>query len=118
MLAFVAVYSAFLRPWTSPSVKASPESRRWLVGGALCLGAQALLIVTPIALFGHATTANVLYSARGMWSVVIVWLVGHWFGNREQSLGRLIFISRLLGAALMTAAVIVVLLNPIIPRAR
>jgi len=114
MLGFVALYTAFLRPWTSPATPASPESRRWLIGGALCLGAQALLIVTPIALFGHATTANVLYSARGMWSVVIVWLVGHWFGNREQSLGRLIFLSRLLGAALMTAAVIVVLLNPIV----
>ncbi|HVJ67798.1 MAG TPA: hypothetical protein VM510_07440, partial [Caulifigura sp.] len=64
--------------------------------------------------WGHATTANVLYSARGMWSVLIVWLVGHWFGNREQSLGRGIFLARLLGAALMTAAVIVVLMNPIV----
>jgi hypothetical protein len=118
MLAFVAVYSAFLRPWTSQGVVASPESRRWLIGGAICLAAQALLIVTPIAFWGFATRANVLYSARGMWSVLIVWLVGHWFANREQSLGRGIFLCRLLGAALMTAAVIVVVLNPIVPPAR
>ena len=118
MLAFVAVHSAFLRPWTSPAPVASAESRRWLVGGALCLAAQALLIVTPIAVWGFATRANVLYSARGMWSVLIVWLVGHWFGNREQSLGRWIFVSRLVGAALMTIAVIVVVLNPLVPPAK
>ncbi|HVJ68253.1 MAG TPA: hypothetical protein VM510_09730, partial [Caulifigura sp.] len=37
MLAFVAVYSAFLRPWTTPAARSAPESRLWLVGGALCL---------------------------------------------------------------------------------
>lgn len=114
MMALVAVYSAFLRPWGTSSVGALPFARPWLVGGALCLALQALLIVTPIALYGHATTANVLYSARGMWSVLIVWLVGHWFGNREQRLGPRILTWRLLGAALMTAAVIVVLLNPVV----
>ena len=50
-----------------------------------------------------------------MWSVVIVWLVGHWFGNREQRLPRQVLICRLVGAALMTAAVIVVLTNPVQP---
>jgi len=118
MLAIVAIYSAFLRPWRT-GAKPLASARPWLVGGALCLAAQALLIVTPIALYGHATTANVLYSARGMWSVVIVWLVGHWFGNREQRLPRQVLVCRLLGAALMTAAVIVVLTNPVQPaRAR
>ncbi len=116
MLAMVAIFSAFLRPWGTPALAAPRAARLWLAGGAVFLAAQALLIVTPIALYGQATTANVLYSARGMWSVVIVWLIGHWFGNREQSLGRGILISRLVGAGLMTTAVIVVLLNPIASR--
>jgi drug/metabolite transporter (DMT)-like permease len=117
MMAMAAGYSVFLRPWGTPA-SAAPESRRWLAIAAVGLATQALLIITPIALYGQATTANVLYSARGMWSVLIVWLVGHWFGNREQTLGRGIFITRLIGAALMTAAVIVVVLNPIVPPAR
>lgn len=117
MMAIAAVYSVFLRP-SGPPASAAPASRRWLAVAALGLAAQALLIITPIALYGHATTANVLYSARGMWSVLIVWLIGHWFGNREQTLGRAIFVSRLFGAALMTIAVIVVVLNPIVPPTR
>jgi drug/metabolite transporter (DMT)-like permease len=113
MLGIVAVFSAFLRPWGSAATPAAVASRPWLAGGALFLAAQALLIVTPIALYGHATTANVLYSARGMWSVLIVWLVGHWFRNQEQRLPPRILVWRLIGAGLMTAAVIVVVMNPI-----
>ena len=52
-----------------------------------------------------------LYSSRGLWSVLAVWGVGHWFSNREQHLGSRVLVWRLLGAILMMAAIMLVLLN-------
>jgi drug/metabolite transporter (DMT)-like permease len=111
MMGCVALYTPLLRPWGRIPTREARPIGPWLTGGALCLATQALLIICPIAIWGQATTANVMYSARGMWSVVIVWLVGHWFGNREQQLGPRVLVWRLIGAALMTAAVLVVLLS-------
>jgi hypothetical protein len=70
-----------------------------------------LLFVTPIAIYGNATMANVLYSARGLWSVVAVWLVGHWFGNRERHLAGDALVWRTVGATLLLAAIVIVLMR-------
>jgi len=42
------------------------------------------------------------------WSVVAVWLVGHWFANTEAQLGGQVLRWRLAGAALMTAAIVLI----------
>jgi len=36
---------------------------------------------------------------------VLVWLIGHWFGNTERQLGGTILRWRLIGAALMLGAI-------------
>lgn len=89
----------------------SPPGTRWLLTGAFFLAVQAMMLVTSIALYAQATASNVMYSARGMWSIVIVWLAGHWFGNTERELGRRILAWRLLGAACLLAAIFIVLLT-------
>lgn len=81
----------------------------WLLGGAVALAVQSVVFVFAIAKFGNVTAANVVYSSRGLWSVVAVWLVGHWFTNREQQLGAGVLRWRLAGAALMMAAIALVL---------
>ena len=73
------------------------------------MGVQALSLVTTLAVFGDATAVNVIYSSRGLWSVVAVWLVGHWFHNQERTLPASVLRLRFLGAAIMTAAIIVTL---------
>jgi len=83
----------------------------WLVGGALLMGLQAISLVTSVALFGDATSINVIYSARGLWSVLAVWLIGHWFQNTEQNLGGEVMGMRLAGAAVMTVAIVVTLMS-------
>ena len=65
--------------------------------------------ICAISLFGKATEVNVIYSTRGLWSVVAVWWIGHWFKNREQHLPRAVLLRRLAGAILLTAAVAMVL---------
>jgi len=104
---FIAAGYTLLLPRGSGDVSAT--AGRWMLAGAVCLGVQALMLVSSIALYAQATTANVMYSARGLWSIVIVWLAGHWFGNSERELGRRVFAWRLLGAACLLAAIMMVL---------
>ncbi len=81
----------------------------WLIGGSAVLGLQSLLFVSTLAHWGQAPAANVVYASRGLWAVLLVWLVGHWVGSREQHLGRDVLVGRLAGAGLMMSAIGLVL---------
>ncbi len=110
MLGFVALFSAAFVPLFHAPLRTVPRAAwPWLLGGCLFIGLQSLIFVSALARFGGATTANVLYSSRGLWSVVAVWAIGHWFKNREQQLGARVLRWRLAGAALMMAAIVLVL---------
>ena len=110
MLGFVAIYAVGLVPRFPAPLKTIPGSAwPWLLGGSLVMAVQSLIFVGTVAYFGHATTANVIYSSRGLWSVVVVWIIGHWFHNAEQQLGAGILQWRLIGSAMMLAAIALVL---------
>lgn len=81
----------------------------WLLLGSALLGTQSIIFVSTLARHGHATAANVMYASRGLLSVAMVWLVGHWFANQEQHLGKRVLRWRLLGAAMMLAAIVLVI---------
>jgi hypothetical protein len=81
---------------------------KWLLAACVLMAAQSLVFVVSIAWFQQATAANVMYSSRGLWSVVAVWLIGHWFHNQEQKLGASVLAWRLVGASLMVAAIALV----------
>lgn len=81
---------------------------RPLAGGAIFMTAQAMVLVTTLAVFQDGTAVNVIYNLRGLWSVAAVWLVGHWFGNIERELGRETMRQRLFGATALSVAVILV----------
>jgi hypothetical protein len=69
------------------------------------MSVQAVLLIGALATYSKATVINILYSARGLWSVLAVWGVGHWFANREREVGPAVLRSRLIGAALLLAAI-------------
>ncbi len=107
MMGFVAVYSLAFRPARSePQSAASPKAGAWTIAGAVCLALQAILFVSSIAIYHHAAVANVLYSSRGLWSILAVWAVGHWVGNYEArvSPGQLGW--RIAGASLLIIAIL------------
>jgi len=84
--------------------------RQLLLGSAL-LGGQSATFVYAIGTFGRAAESNIVYSSRGIWSVLFVWILGHLFLNTELSLrqpGSLI--ARLIGACLICAAIALVTL--------
>jgi hypothetical protein len=85
------------------------EAWPWLAAGSGFIALQSVIFVFYIAKFGNATAANVIYSSRGLWSIVAVWVAGHWFQSAEQHLGRRVLLWRLAGAALMMAAIALVL---------
>lgn len=80
----------------------------WLTGGSALLGTQSIIFVSTLAVYGKATSANIVYASRGLLSVVLVWMIGHWFMNQEQHLGAKVLRWRLLGAALMLSAIVLV----------
>ncbi len=108
----VGVYSLGLIPLFDRPLRAVPRAawRPLLAGGAL-IAAQGLFLITALALYGQATPVNVIYSARGLWRVLIVWGLGHWFGNTERQHGGRVLGWRLLGAGLLMGAVVSVLGN-------
>lgn len=107
--AFLALYSLTIIPrFKAPLRELSWPTWRWLLAGTLLIAVQSLIFVFCLAQYGQVTAANIIYSSRGLWSVVLVWLVGHWFRNQEQQLGMRILRWRLAGAVLMTAAIVLV----------
>jgi drug/metabolite transporter (DMT)-like permease len=110
--AFLALYSAGIIPMFRAPLRAiAPPAWGWLLAGTGVIAVQSAMFVTALGLYRQATAANVLYSSRGLWSVVFVWLVGHWFRNTERELGGRVLRWRLAGAALMTTAIVLVVLG-------
>lgn len=110
MLAFTAMFSLGFVPFFKAPLWAIPRPAwPWLLGGCAGIGLQSVIFVSCIAHFGGAAQANVIYSSRGLWSVVAVWAIGHWFANKEQHLGAAVLRWRLAGAVMMMTAIALVL---------
>lgn len=83
-------------------------ARAWpsLLAGSLFFALQALAIVGSVAFWGKAAPANVVYSTRGVWSLVLIALAGSWLGVQEAGLSPRVFVVRLLGALLLLVAIV------------
>lgn len=93
----------------APLREVKPAAWKWILPGSALMGIQSILFVGTVATYGKATSANVIYSSRGLLSVVMVWMVGHWFLNQEQHLGARVLRWRLIGATMMLAAIVLVM---------
>jgi drug/metabolite transporter (DMT)-like permease len=109
MMMFVAGFSTLMIPLSLRRKETVPPGAwRPLLLGGFFIAVQGVLLITALAQFSKATTINVVYSARGLWSVAAVWWVGHWFGNLERDRGPAVLRARLAGAALLLAAIVLV----------
>jgi hypothetical protein len=105
----VAALSVGFVPFFSAPLRSVPGAGwPWLLGGSAALAVQAANMAITLGIFGDATAVNIVYASRGLWSVLAVWLVGHWFNNDEQTLGAAVLRSRLTGAGLMLVAIALV----------
>lgn len=109
MMLCTGLYSLIFIPmFRRPLRSISAPAWRILIPGALCIGVQGILLIITLALFGDATSVNVVYSSRGLWSVLAVWWVGGWFDNSERQLGGAVLRWRLMGALLLSVAIVIV----------
>ena len=109
MVGINAIYScAFIPFFREPLSAIKGPAMKPVVLGGFFLGLQAVVLVSTLARFGDATAVNVIYSTRGLWSVLAVLFLGHWFANTEKSAGPAVMKARLAGAASLCAAVVLV----------
>jgi uncharacterized membrane protein len=102
----MAVYSLLLRGrFSAPLSALGTRTLAWAMAGGALLWLQCAGMVLAISLANEVTRTNILYNTRGIWSVLLVWAIGPWFGNQERTVGRKIMFLRLLGAILLLAAV-------------
>ncbi|NBO19997.1 MAG: hypothetical protein EBV03_12410 [Proteobacteria bacterium] len=103
------VFSLALIPMFKAPLRTVPRrALPWLVMGSALLSTQSVIFVSTLAIHGKATAANVVYATRGLLSVALVWLIGHWFANQEQHLGSRILRWRMLGAAMILTAIFMI----------
>jgi len=111
MFLFVGLLSCAFMPFFSAPLRALDAAAwRWVAPGAVLLAINNAGIVLALIIVGSATVVNIVYSARGLFSVLVVWSVGHWFVSEERHLARGVLGLRLVGAALMVAAIVLVLI--------
>ena len=106
----VAAFSLGFLPWFQRDALFDPIKRKSLIPGTFLIAIQAVCLVTTMATFGDAARVNVVYAMRGMWGVVLAYAAARIWGGNEADLPRNVLMSRFLGAALLTASVILVVL--------
>ncbi len=109
MFLAVAVFSVTLVPFFHAPLHAiASPNWKWLIGGAVLIAIQASGVAFSIIRYGNATTTNILYNTRAVWSVLLVWSIGHWFANTERDQGHGVMGRRLIGSALLLLAIVLV----------
>ncbi len=101
---------AFVPLFSAPLTELSVSAWRWVGPGVLLMALNNAGIVLAIGIIGNATAVNIVYSVRGLFSVVLVWWLGHWFSSEEKHLAGRVLRFRLIGSALMAAAIVLVLI--------
>jgi drug/metabolite transporter (DMT)-like permease len=111
MFTFVALFGQTLILKFSAPLNAIPRPAfRVLIAGTLLLAIQALSMAVAIGLSGQATAVNIIYNSRGLWSICIIWLIGHHLGSTDTKHESHIMVRRTAGAILILAAIIIALL--------
>ncbi len=111
MFAGVGLLSFGFMPFFKAPLRAMNAAMwRWVGAAALLLALNNAGVLWSIGLVGSATAVNIVYSLRGLFSVLLVWGIGHWFMSTEQHIEPGVLRARLLGAGLMIAAIGLVLI--------
>lgn len=81
----------------------------WLGAASGLMALQAVILNVALGHFKHATSFNVIYGSRGLWSILLIWGFGHLVANRELQGDHHVFIRRVTGATLLLVAVFMIL---------
>ena len=70
------------------------------------MAVQAIGMTVTLGLFGDATRVNIVYSLRGLWGVLLTWLLAHQVLKSEAVPSQRTMLMRLIGAVLIGFSVI------------
>lgn len=102
--------SSVLLPWVDrPKRLRELKATSWMLIGTCLMGLQSLSISYGLATYGDAPRMNIVYSLRGLWGVVLAWMLAGWLGTNEGRLPRKTMVLRLIGAVVLVSAVVVAL---------
>ena len=112
MMLMVAALSLAAHPFFSKGRLALfGKGGPWLWSGTGLIALQSTIFVGAIVVYKNAAPANVVFSSRGLWTVLLIWIGGHWFHSSEQHMGAAVLRSRLFGAVIMMSAIALVMLR-------
>lgn len=86
-----------------------PKVLRWAIAAGLLMGLQAVVLNFTLSNYGNVAPVNVLYTTRGLWSLLLAVPIALLLGIPSEGLSRANTVRRMLGALLMCAAVGLVL---------
>ena len=86
------------------------QGLNWFIVGLTLLTIQSLGFAACIVLSGDSTAANVLYSSRCVWSVLLAWLMARYLGYGESDVKNSAMFLRMLGAFMLFVAILIVLI--------
>ncbi len=105
---FAAALSLLFLPLAdSPARLKQLDVLRPLGLGAVLMSIQAIGMTLTLGLFGDATRVNIVYSLRGLWGVLLTWIVAHHFEKGDAIASHRVMSKRLAGAVLIGISVII-----------
>lgn len=107
----VGLTALLLLPWVDFRPCRKPRVAGLLLAGSLLIAMQAICIVVAVGVFGDAARVNVVYALRGLWGVVLAWLVARKWGGAEAEHSRKTMLFRIAGASVLTIAVILAIVS-------
>jgi drug/metabolite transporter (DMT)-like permease len=106
--AFAALFSlAFIPLADRPADIRRLGVLRLLLIGAVLMSVQAIGMTVTLGLFGDAKRVNIVYSLRGLWGVLLTWLLARHVNTSGSGASHRTMVMRLIGAVLIGISVVI-----------
>ena len=107
MFGSAAALSVVFLPWVDKFGRLKElNATWWMLGGTFLMASQAMSMCYTLSTYGDVARTNIVYSLRGMWGVIFAWLLARALKSGEANASRATMMRRLIGAGLLTAAVV------------
>lgn len=112
MFVSVGVLSLGLLPWTNSvaQIRSIGASKPLLLAAGF-MAAQGLSVTYALGQFGDATRINIVYSLRGLWSVLFAWIAARFLAKAGSGMSRSTLLYRFIGAVMVTLAIVIALIR-------
>lgn len=107
MFISVGIWSCGFIPWIDRPHSMNRRAVRPLIGGAVLMAIQAMSMSYSLSRYGDAARINIVYALRGLWAVILSWLLANRFDGAEARHPVMIMMLRLAGAILLLVSVLI-----------